>query len=90
MKISLTHVSIITVTFLLHGCTKHCYPTELQLTAEIEKKNCHDLGWRYWEREAKKLRTVVCTDSSGETWFQFAATDQGLCEMKHLRDNQEY
>jgi len=74
------------VTFLIQGCSRHCYPTELQLAAEMETKSCQDLGWTYWAKEKKNLRSVVCTTGDGDTFYQFEVTEKGFCEVGYLRE----
>jgi hypothetical protein len=77
---------VIAATASLTGCGRHCYPTELQLAAEMEKKSCQDLGWTYWASEKKSFRAIVCTTTEGDMYHQFEATDNGLCEVKYLRE----
>jgi hypothetical protein len=85
-KLILSITVLTAVTASITGCGRHCYPTELQLAAEMEKKNCQDLGWTYWASEKKNLRAIVCTSNEGDMYHQFEATDKGLCEVKYLRE----
>ena len=86
-RLILSATIVTAVSVSLAGCARHCYPTELQLAAEMEKKSCRDLGWDYWASEKKSLRTIVCTTAEGDMYHKFQVTDEGLlCEMKHLRE----
>lgn len=77
----------ICASFFLQGCGRNCYPTELQLAAEMEKSGCQDLGWAYWAKENKNLRAIVCTGREGDIYHQFEVTEKGLCEVGYLRES---
>jgi hypothetical protein len=81
--------------YLLQGCSRHCYTTELQFAAAVEKasegsETCMDLGWLYHPKEEKLLRLTNCFSSTGEVTRFFEQTDKGLCEVKYLADHSSW
>ena len=71
-KIFIIFTSLIVLNFL-HGCSKECYRSELQLRAAFER--CSDLGISFSPKIGQNVWTFVCSGQNGDVFADFVVSN---------------